>query len=200
MSVDPMTLHGMLMVPAMAYMYTGLFITGHDAMHGNISRDVKVNDAIGQLATHLYAGFDLARMREKHMRHHMHMGTSDDPDFHDGPLLAWYLRFMAEYVDALQAAKLFIAVQLLVNCAHVQMANIIAYMAVAGILSSAQLFYFGTYVPHRPPEGGGTVARSTPCKTRLGSLLRCFHFDCHREHHAFPGLPWFRLWDARIVE
>ena len=32
-----------------AYLYTGLFITGHDAMHGTVSRNKGLNRAIGFL-------------------------------------------------------------------------------------------------------------------------------------------------------
>ena len=29
------------------------------------------------------------------------------------------------------------------------------------------------------------------------SLLACFHFGYHYEHHARPDLPWWRLWQVR---
>jgi len=62
------------------------------------------------------------------------------------------------------------------------------------ILSSVQLFYFGTYLTHRhkdafPDEHN---ARTNAFPWAL-SLLSCFHFGYHHEHHLFPHEPWWRL-------
>ena len=38
------------------WLFTGLFITGHDSMHGTISRNRGLNNFLGFLATTLYAG------------------------------------------------------------------------------------------------------------------------------------------------
>jgi len=38
------------------YLYTGLFITSHDAMHGNISRRRMINTFTGTLSAFLFAG------------------------------------------------------------------------------------------------------------------------------------------------
>jgi len=37
------------------YLYPGLFITAHDAMHGSVSPNHRLNDFIGHLATTLFA-------------------------------------------------------------------------------------------------------------------------------------------------
>jgi beta-carotene ketolase (CrtW type) len=37
------------------YFYTGLFITGHDAMHGVVAGNRKLNNIFGHLATTLFA-------------------------------------------------------------------------------------------------------------------------------------------------
>jgi beta-carotene ketolase (CrtW type) len=39
------------------HLYTGLFITAHDAMHGTVSRNRPINNAIGYIATFFYAAF-----------------------------------------------------------------------------------------------------------------------------------------------
>jgi beta-carotene ketolase (CrtW type) len=65
------------------------------------------------------------------------------------------------------------------------------------------LFYFGTYIPHKPPADNldevmnWEKSKSSTKTTRLESLLTCFHFDCHLEHHAMPQVPWFELWDVK---
>jgi beta-carotene ketolase (CrtW type) len=66
---------------------------------------------------------------------------------------------------------------------------------VPALLSSLQLFYFGTYLPHRPGPDAFTDhhrARSNGYSEWL-SLLTCFHFGYHHEHHRAPGEPWWRL-------
>jgi beta-carotene ketolase (CrtW type) len=60
---------------------------------------------------------------------------------------------------------------------------------------SFQLFYFGTYLPHRhedEPFGDRHNARSNDFSWPV-SLLTCFHFGYHHEHHEHPREPWWRL-------
>ncbi|MDQ1141520.1 fatty acid desaturase [Pedobacter agri] len=38
------------------HLYTGLFITAHDAMHGTISSNKTINNFFGYLAVFIYAG------------------------------------------------------------------------------------------------------------------------------------------------
>ncbi|MFB6262514.1 MAG: fatty acid desaturase [Bradymonadaceae bacterium] len=82
------------------FLHTGLFITAHDAMHGNVSaRHPRLNDAVGRLATRLYALFPYDRLRDKHLAHHRSPASDADPDFHpgDGPRFwSWYLGFIGE--------------------------------------------------------------------------------------------------------
>ncbi len=56
-----------------------------------------------------------------------------------------------------------------------------------------QLFYFGTYLPHRGSPASRHSARSNDWPYWL-SLISCFHFGaCHEEHQAFPNLAWWEL-------
>ena len=202
---DIRSLEGVIMVPCLTFMYTGLFITGHDAMHGNITRNSLINDTIGHMCMNLYAGFDFNEMRHKHMLHHMNTGiTSKDPDFHKGNpnVVAWFFSFMLQYLNSQQMLKLIMFAELM-KYNGAQNENLYTYMALCGMLSSLQLFYFGTYIPHKPPaENLDEVmnwekSKSSTKTTRLESFLTCFHFDCHFEHHAMPQLPWFELWDVK---
>jgi beta-carotene ketolase (CrtW type) len=63
------------------------------------------------------------------------------------------------------------------------------------VLSSLQLFLFGTYLPHRGGDAGpsGRHAVRSLGYPHLLSLLACYHFGYHAEHHAHPAVPWFRL-------
>lgn len=67
------------------FLYTGLFITAHDAMHGCVTpANHGLNNAIGTLCVALYALFSFNKLHEKHWEHHRHPASGDDPDFHDG--------------------------------------------------------------------------------------------------------------------
>jgi beta-carotene ketolase (CrtW type) len=182
------------------FLFTGLFITAHDAMHGTLSpAHPRLNHALGWLCVTLYAGFDYGRMRVNHMRHHAHPGEpGDDPDFHDGRRtgpVAWYLGFMARYMSwrpLLIQAALF---QVLTTGLGLPWQQALLCQAVPAIASSVQLFWFGTYLTHRVPAGGHTNrhnARSSGWPTWL-SLLTCYHFGYHEEHHEVPGAAWWQL-------
>jgi beta-carotene ketolase (CrtW type) len=71
----------------------------------------------------------------------------------------------------------------------------LVFWALPALLSSVQLFYFGTYRPHRVDEvpfSDQHRARSNDFSP-LMSLLTCFHFGYHHEHHDTPWVPWWRL-------
>jgi beta-carotene ketolase (CrtW type) len=59
--------------------------------------------------------------------------------------------------------------------------NMLLFWASAGLVSAVRLFYFGTYLPHKPRNGPNEVmawakARSARAPTAL-SFLRCYCFD-----------------------
>jgi len=88
LSVDIKTLPSWLLIAAIAwqtFLYTGLFITAHDAMHGSIfPRIPKINHGIGSFATLAYGLFSYKELLRKHHLHHRYPGSDRDPDFHDG--------------------------------------------------------------------------------------------------------------------
>lgn len=55
------------------HLYTGLFITAHDAMHGTVSGNKKTNTAIGRLSLLLYAALPYNSILPKHHLHHKHV-------------------------------------------------------------------------------------------------------------------------------
>jgi beta-carotene ketolase (CrtW type) len=187
-----------LMVALLSWLYVGLFIVAHDCMHGSlVPFRPTLNRRIGQLCLLLYAGFDYDRMNPKHHLHHRHSGTGEDPDFHDAHPHAfwpWYAKFFREYfsgreliiIAALTAGYYVLGAPLL---------NIWVFWALPAVLSSFQLFGFGTYLPHKPadprfPDRHNARTNQYPW---LVSLLTCFHFGYHHEHHLHPGVPWWRL-------
>ena len=181
------------------WLYVGLFIIAHDCMHGSLAPfQPRVNWAVGQLCLGLYAGFWYTPLNHAHHRHHRYSGTADDPDFDARPphgFVAWFLSFFREYFgwrEFLTITAVFWAYLLLLG-AHP--ANLILFWALPSLLSALQLFTFGTYLPHRPevvPFADRHNARSNNYPVWL-SLLTCFHFGYHHEHHEVPDAPWWRL-------
>ncbi len=185
------------------FLYTGLFIVAHDALHGSIAPGrPHINDAIGALCAWLYASFSFERLRAEHRRHHAHPGTADDPDFHDGRhpgFVRWYVHFFRSYFSVWQILANTVAFQLWYRVAGIPVEDLIGFWVVPSLLSTLQLFFFGTFLPHREPPGGhvdGHRARSNDLP-EWASFLTCYHFGYHWEHHAYPQLPWWRLPAAR---
>ncbi len=182
------------------FLYTGLFITAHDAMHGSVlPGNARVNRAIGSIAVFLYALFSYRVLRQKHHEHHRYSGSSHDPDFHENPrggFWMWYLRFMREYLRLPQIVGMAIMFNFLQHIVGIALPNLLIYWVVPSLLSTVQLFYFGTYLPHRNLASGFPdkhCARSTYWPTII-SFLTCYHFGAyHHEHHQYPGTPWWRL-------
>ncbi len=181
------------------FLYTGLFITAHDAMHGVVfPQNKKINNAIGSLAVWLYALFSFKKLHKKHWAHHDHPASQDDPDFHDGEhkgFWAWYLHFLLGYVSWPQLLGMAVIFNALEHLAGVPLSHLLLYWLIPNLLSTLQLFYFGTYLPHREEEAGyrdAHNARSNAYPVWL-SFLTCYHFGYHWEHHQFPWVPWWKL-------
>lgn len=181
---------------------TGLFIVAHDAMHGVLWRERPPwNDAIGALALGLYAGLPYERCRRNHHRHHRLTASPGDPDFpadQRAGFWLWYSQFMAGYLCRRQMQTLLCGWALLGSVAirlnTSAWISVVAFCVVPLLLSSLQLFLFGTYLPHRCQRWPRCARqpRSLDLPVWL-SLLTCFHFGYHREHHDHPGLSWFQL-------
>ncbi|HEX6784432.1 MAG TPA: fatty acid desaturase [Sphingomicrobium sp.] len=190
-------LAGML-VPFICWLNVGLFIIAHDAMHGSLaSQFPSTNRLLGQLALSLYAAFPFERLRRHHMDHHRHPGTASDPDFdvsQPSRWWPWYGRFLKRYFGLKEFLRLCIPIGLLLLIGA-KLQNILFLWALPAALSSFQLFYFGTFRPHRQ-EARAFIdhhrARSSDFAWLL-SLMTCFHFGYHHEHHASPHVPWWRL-------
>ncbi|MBD2256501.1 fatty acid desaturase [Pseudanabaena sp. FACHB-2040] len=190
------------LVPAIlwqAFIYTGLFITAHDAMHGSVfSRNLKVNHFIGAFAVSVYALFSYKKLLQKHWQHHRHPAQAGDPDFHDGrhknPVF-WYLHFMKGYTSLKQIVVLISVYYLIHWALGIPERNMFLFWILPSFLSSLQLFFFGTFLPHREPNGGYSNrhrAKTYPLPTWL-SFLACYHFGFHEEHHEHPHIPWWYL-------
>ncbi|UYZ64835.1 fatty acid desaturase [Hymenobacter weizhouensis] len=188
-----------LLVLLQTHLYTGLFITAHDAMHGVVSANKRLNNAIGTLTAGLFAFNWFPRMLPKHHAHHRHVGTEDDPDFHDGRhpgFLRWFLRFAWNYVTVSQVLLMALTYNLLKL--WFPQANVIAFWMVPAVLATLQLFYFGTYLPHRGEHEAHNPYKSrSQLRHHLWAFCSCYFFGYHYEHHDQPYVPWWRLWRAK---
>ncbi len=192
-----------LLVALLCWLNVGLFIVAHDCMHGSLApgRPV-VNRALGRLCLSLYAGFSYDRLLPKHLRHHLHSGTGGDPDFdanHPASFAPWLLKFLREYLGWREVFILAAWSVTYLVLLGASIPNTLVFWALPAMLSAVQLFYFGTYRPHRHDAlafGDCHRARSSDYSYLL-SLATCFHFGYHLEHHVHPGLPWWKLPRAR---
>jgi beta-carotene/zeaxanthin 4-ketolase len=180
------------------WLYTGLFITAHDAMHGSIHQLPPLNRSIGQLCLWLYAGFDYSQLLAKHQLHHQYPASDLDPDFHDGKTAhfwGWYGHFVWEHISWRQLINLVVIFGIYAIICQCSIVNILLFWILPSLLSSLQLFYFGTFLPHREPEGGyiNRHRATTIKRSSFWSLITCYHFGYHYEHHNSPQTPWWRL-------
>ncbi|MBD3883616.1 fatty acid desaturase [Phormidium tenue FACHB-886] len=181
------------------FLYTGLFITAHDAMHGSVCpQNPKLNTLIGTLAVFAYGLFSYKELLKKHWLHHRYPASDRDPDFHDGKHknpIAWYFSFMRRYWSWKQLCGQVAIFYLAHYVLQVPQLNLTLFWFIPAISSSVQLFYFGTFLTHREPEGG----YSQPHRAKTHSLpffwsfIACYHFGYHQEHHEHPQVPWWQL-------
>jgi beta-carotene ketolase (CrtW type) len=183
------------------YFFTGLFITGHDAMHGVVSRNRLVNNIFGFLSVFLYAGMWYPRLIKNHRLHHLFPGTENDPDFSSRSqnFFVWYVKFMFRYLTIIQ----LVVMAVLYNVLRIWYpdAALIWFWVVPAFLSTFQLFFFGTYIPHRRPhtkEMEPFHARTLK-KNHAWAMISCYFFGYHHEHHSSPETPWWKLYKAKSI-
>lgn len=176
------------------FLYTGLFITAHDSMHGTVSPNRTLNNVIGQTCTALFAAFLYKNLYHKHHDHHRHVHSDQDPDYHNGSFWRWYLKFMKEYITWQQ----ILIMAVLFNVLKIWFAevNLLLFWVLPSLLSTLQLFYFGTWLPHHGEPANVHQSRSQN-KSHLTAFFTCYFFGYHFEHHDSPGTPWWKLWTLK---
>ncbi len=209
--IDMARLIPIWIVPAIlgrTFIQTGLFIVAHDAIHGAvILGDRRLNRWIGQLAVTLYALLSYQKLALNHWQHHQHPGQAGDPDFHDGihsTIVDWYLKFMKGYLDSRQTIILLLGIGSIFLILHwgfqVPVVNLFLFWILPIVLSSMQLFLFGTYLPHRlgnTSDVEDSHHATSSYYSPIVSFLTCYHFGYHWEHHEYCFLPWYELPSVR---
>lgn len=183
-----------LLVLLQTHLYTGLFITAHDAMHGTVSPDKHLNKRTGQLAALLFAYNSYNRLFPKHHEHHRYVGSDKDPDYHKSQnFFIWYFSFLKQYVTLWQIVAMAITYNLLKLVFPQE--NVILFWIVPSLLATFQLFFFGTYLPHKGEHAPDDRHKSgSQPKNHFLAFMSCYFFGYHREHHQYPGTPWWTLW------
>lgn len=187
------------------FLYTGIFITAHDAIHGSILPGRhRFNAIIGAVLLFGYALFPYAKVRAKHFEHHRFPASDKDPDYHDGKhpgFWRWYCHFLFTYITPWQILGMALLFNILLHALGIPIIRLFAFWVIPALLSTLQLFYFGTYLPHKEPQGG----YDNPHRARSNnfsvwwSFWSCYHFGYHWEHHQYPGTPWWRLPQKRFA-
>ncbi len=184
-----------------AYLYTGLFITAHDAMHGNISGSRGVNNFFGYLTSFLFAGMNYKRLKKNHKLHHRFPATEKDPDYNvrSGNFFIWWGVFMLRYLTITQILIMAIIYNLLILHPEISETSALLLWALPAVLGTFQLFWTGVYWPHKLPHtaGMGVHRARTQNKNHLWALISCYFFGYHREHHNEPRIAWWQLYKAK---
>lgn len=185
------------------YLHTGLFILAHDSMHGNlIPCSRSLNNIIGRFAVGIYAFLPYDHCFINHHHHHRYSAQIGDPDFHGSishPIF-WYVKFIREYLPMRSLITFLIKMSFIIAgltiIFNIPLINIILFWLLPLILSSSQLFFFGTYLPHRQTLNNSNFSPrlNNNLYSILWSLISCYNFGhYHWEHHEYPQLPWYRL-------
>ncbi|WP_255548118.1 fatty acid desaturase [Erythrobacter ani] len=189
------------------WLSVGVFIVCHDAMHGSlVPNRSRVNAVIGTVLLFLYAGFAWRKLRDAHFAHHRLAGKTGDPDFDENnptSFLRWYGTFFKRYFGWQSLVFVHMVVGIYWLVIGIPMVQIVLLYGAPALLSSLQLFYFGTFRPHRHTleQNDGEFADNHNTRSdefgTVTSLATCFHFGYHLEHHRRPDVPWWALPGAR---
>jgi beta-carotene/zeaxanthin 4-ketolase len=132
-------------------------------------------------------------LRVKHHLHHQY--PARDPDFYDGKIShfwAWYAQFVREHISWRQLINLVAIFSIYTQIFQFPIANLCLFWIVPSLLSSLQLFYFGTFLPHCEPIEGYVKPHCAYiiCRSRWWLLLTGDRIGYHREHHESPQVSW----------
>ena len=190
-----------LLMALQTFLFTGLFITAHDAMHGTVSHRPAMNRWVGRFCLWGFAFNSWSRMLPEHHRHHRFVGTDQDPDFGPPRFFLWFWKFITYYVRWTQVLLCALLFNFL-KAMGVDPASMIQFYILPSILGLLQLFYFGTYRPHLSDPSTGRVPDNehrsrSMAANHFWAFVTCYFFGYHWEHHEVPGIPWWQLYRTK---
>ncbi|MEO0755303.1 MAG: fatty acid desaturase [Cyanobacteria bacterium J06648_16] len=202
-ALSPALLFGAVLLQT--FLNTGLFITAHEAIHGlACPENFIVNTLLGRFCAIAYAALPYKSLAVNHLNHHRYPMSAADPDFHsleetreNANFLVWYSHFIGQYWNGKQFVQLASAIGIVLFLFRIPFLKILLLWGLPLFLSSLQLFCFGTYLPHRGTQRSCAdsleAANASHALPWLLSLITCYHFGYHQEHHARPDIPWWGL-------
>lgn len=197
--IDPTSFSMWLHILFQAWISTGLFITAHDAMHGTVARNKMLNTAFGFITTFMYAGMSYPRLLKNHILHHKFPATADDPDYNatNQNFFVWWFRFMLRYLTIWQ--MLIMAILFNIMLIWFSEWQLLLFWVLPLFMSTFQLFYFGTYLPHRTPHTAdmGKHRSRSLSKNHFAAFVSCYFFGYHAEHHNLPHVAWWLLYRSK---
>lgn len=186
-----------LLILVSTHLYTGLFISAHDAMHGTLAPGRRwLNEGLGFVCALLLAFNWYPLLRRKHHLHHAHVVSKADPDYAHGGYLRWFASFASQYVTLWQILAVAATFNVLYRL-FFPIENVILFWMLPSVLATLQLFTFGTYLPHRGEHGSNPYRSRSQRRNHLWAFLSCYFFGYHYEHHAYPATPWWLLWTKK---
>jgi fatty acid desaturase len=201
----------------------GLAILMHDAAHGLLHPNRRVNNLLGQWLTGAAVGSDLAAYRTYHLRHHKYTQQAEDPDL---PLSAPFpttraslwrkvvrdmtgrtflkqrgAQFAMATRDSVAAKSVarFVAAQIVLLALSLALWGWTPFLLwLAALATTFQLF---TRLRNIAEHACTTVGSADPFShartTRANALERAtvapYWVNYHAEHHMFMGVPCYRL-------
>jgi beta-carotene ketolase (CrtW type) len=140
------------------------------------------------------------RLLLKHKLHHLFPAEERDPDYttHSQNFWTWWFSFMRQYITLWQLIIMAVLFNVLLQ--FFSQKSLLVFWIIPAFLATLQLFYFGTFRPHRLPH----LPEMEPHKSRsqsrnhIWAMLSCYFFGYHYEHHESPKTPWWQLWKIKI--
>jgi fatty acid desaturase len=195
----------------------------HDASHAFYHRKTRLNDLLANWLAAGWIGMTVQNYRRIHLAHHAHNGSADDPEHvsfstvaESGGLTRMVLRYVG-LLEALRLARKYygpvaraprstegagaatspgsahvIGVQLILAaaCLALDRAALYPLWLYLAVTWSPLLSRLRFLVEHPGDSDLTVTTRSMPLERPLFAPL---NFNYHFEHHAWPGVPPYRL-------
>ena len=108
-------------------LYTGLFITAHDAMHGTVSLNKGLNALVGRICLTLFMFNRWSKLLPAHHRHHDFVATENDPDYHPPHPITWYIKFLWGYLSWQQLVGIALLFNFFQYVLHLEVMHLILF-------------------------------------------------------------------------
>ena len=191
--------------------FRALSLLKHEAAHSSLSRNRKMNQWIGELAS-VFDHTSFVEYRSKHARHHHHLGQEKkDPDFNyqaqkrmQSHWFAFHPSVFAKYVHAgfnltedsfyarLGRALFHVGLPLMALWQN-RIEFYLAYVFIPYNLLYPIVQALGDYFDHVAPDDSRLLTEDTAMSKCLRALLLPRNDRYHRAHHFFPKVPSWKL-------